>query len=140
MSSLTCPDSKLWRGVGSITGLSYGTPEYGKAWREIHKDRLAAERKRKYEERKSRKARRYYWLNKYKTSKGCEDCGYNSHAVALDFDHINPREKSFNISARVDLSTVKTIINEVRKCRVLCANCHRIKTLKDTRGKIPSSS
>ena len=121
---------KLWRGVGSITGLAYGTPEYGKAWRELHKDRLAAERKQKYLDRKYRTARRYYWINKYKVLKGCENCGYNAHGVALDFDHIDRSEKKFTIARRVDLSTIKTLFKEIRKCRILCANCHRIKTLE----------
>lgn len=114
-----------------MTGLPYGTPEYGKAWREIHKERLAEDRKKKYRLRKSRTQRRYEILNNYKMAKGCKECGYNKHAVALDFDHINPLEKSFNISARLDLSTIKTLMKEVRKCQILCANCHRVKTMRE---------
>jgi len=121
----------MWRGKGSITGLPYGTPEYGKAWREIHKERLAADRKKKYQGRKKRTKRRYELLNKYKVAKGCARCGYNKAAVALDFDHIDPKEKAFTVSQRLDLSTVKTLMKEVRKCQILCANCHRIKTLEE---------
>lgn len=127
--------TKLWRGKGSITGLSYGTSEYGKAWREIHKERLATNRKERYHtEGKKRVARRARVLNNYKTAKGCEHCGYNEHAVALDFDHIDPNDKKFTISHRLDLSTIKTLMKEVRKCRVLCANCHRVKTHEDRIG------
>ena len=124
--------SPLGRGKGSVTGLPYGTPEYGKAWRELHKERLAAERKEKYHTiDKDRYLRRRYWLNRYKEAKGCEDCGYNLHGVAIDFDHINPATKKFNISQRLALGTLKSLFAEMRKCRLLCANCHRIKTLKE---------
>jgi NAD-dependent dihydropyrimidine dehydrogenase PreA subunit len=78
----------------------------------------------------SKRKRRMYWINKYKCAKGCELCGYNAHGVALDFDHIDPSNKIFNVSSRfMNLSLVK-IFEELRKCRVLCANCHRIHSYK----------
>ena len=110
----------------------YGSPEYGRAWRDKHKERLANERKEKYHNFfKPRRLRRSYWLNKYKVSKGCQTCGYNENPVALDFDHTNPKEKKFNISHRLDRATIKSLFNEIRKCVVLCANCHRIKTMEE---------
>lgn len=130
----------MWRGKGSITGLPYGTPEYGKAWRQLHKERLANDRKEKYEARKPRKERRYYWLNKYKQAKGCCMCGYNTHSVALDFDHIDPSDKKFTIARRIDLSTLKTLFKEIRKCQVLCANCHRIRTFEEKHHSISRTS
>ncbi len=68
----------------------------------------------------------YYYL---KNSRGCENCG-NTNPIVLDFDHIDPATKSFNIgnSYCKPLDIVKA---EVLKCRILCANCHRIKTAKD---------
>ena len=116
----------------SITGLSYGTPEYGRAWREIHKERLAAERKHKYHTTGKKKyLRRRHWLNKYKEYKGCSKCGYSLHGVAIDFDHVDPNTKRFNISQRLANSTIKLLFEEIRKCDLLCANCHRIKTLEE---------
>lgn len=116
----------------SITGLPYGTPEYGKAWRELHKERLAEDRKIKYHTiGKTRYLKRRAILNRYKEAKGCVECGYNLHGVALDFDHIDPSSKRFSVSHRIALSTLKTLFLEIRKCRILCANCHRIKTLKE---------
>lgn len=110
---------------------AYGTPEYGRAWRELHKERLAAERKEKYHTiGKRRYLRRRYWLNKYKEKTGCCDCGYNSNAVALDFDHVDPSTKQFNISHRLANSTLKMLFKEMRKCVIRCANCHRIKTME----------
>ena len=89
-----------------------GTPTYNK-WRE------RTNKKRK---------RRAYWLRKYKEAKGCEVCGYNLNGLALDFDHIDRSEKKFLASSRMLNLSLKSIMSEIRKCRILCANCHRIKT------------
>lgn len=63
------------------------------------------------------------WLSKYKLEKGCEICGYNKHHAALHFDHIEPNLKSFTISQDLK-KPLETILKELDKCRVLCANCH----------------
>lgn len=120
--------------------INYGSPEYGRAWREKHKERLAADRKVKYHTiMKVRYLRRRYWLNRYKVSKGCYDCGYNAHGVALDFDHLNPADKRFNISHRLCNSALPLLFKEIRKCVIRCANCHRIKTLEENQFENISS-
>ena len=75
--------------------------------------------------------RRKHWLGVYKTHHGCDSCGWKGHPAALDFDHIDPEEKSFHIAQSIAGRNIKTIINEVRKCRVLCANCHRIHSYEE---------
>ena len=61
--------------------------------------------------------------------KGCYICGFNKHYSALDFDHINRDKKIKSVSRLVsDTCSWKTVVAEIGKCRVLCANCHRIKT------------
>ena len=67
----------------------------------------------------------------YKLSKGCVDCGYKGHPAALDFDHLPGSEKLFNVSGRVARSA-DVVFAEMEKCEVVCANCHRIRTV--TRG------
>ncbi len=56
---------------------------------------------------------------------GCQICGYKDNPCALQFDHINPSEKKTNIS-RMDNHSMKSLKEEMRKCRVLCANCHAV--------------
>jgi len=70
-----------------------------------------------------RRSRRREWLNKYKKAKGCEWCGYNKYSEALHFDHRDQNKKHREVSAMYGCKLVN-IIKEVRKCRVLCANCH----------------
>tara|TARA_B100000073_G_scaffold279119_1_gene239560 strand:- start:20 stop:232 length:213 start_codon:yes stop_codon:yes gene_type:complete len=63
-------------------------------------------------------------------------CGYNKCAAALQFDHINPLEKSFNIGNAVDRKSLNTLVEETKKCRVICANCHAEHTYKNKHNLI----
>lgn len=81
--------------------------------------------------RKKREQNRRKLIDEIKLSKGCLHCGYKEHAVALDFDHLNPSEKDFNISANFACAPFEALMEEISKCQVLCANCHRVKTKQD---------
>lgn len=70
-------------------------------------------------------------MAEYKVSVGCTDCGYNTYAEALDFDHLDPTTKVFSPSDRLTASWAR-VIAEIEKCEVVCANCHRHRT--KTRG------
>ena len=63
-----------------------------------------------------------------KVASGCIDCGYAAHAEALQFDHTGDDKKG-NVSdlIRSDYSWT-TIVNEINKCEVRCANCHAVRT------------
>ena len=57
----------------------------------------------------------------------CVDCG-ESDPIVLEFDHVRGK-KVKNIADMVNNSySIETIKNEIRKCDVRCANCHRRKT------------
>lgn len=66
-------------------------------------------------------------MSQIKLERGCSDCGYKEHAVALDFDHRDPETKIANVSAMRQASK-KTLLAEIEKCDVVCANCHRVRT------------
>ncbi len=58
----------------------------------------------------------------------CIDCG-ESDIVVLEFDHRNPDEKKFTIACCMHNGRcLATLIAEIEKCDVRCANCHRRKT------------
>lgn len=66
----------------------------------------------------------------YKESLSCEECGHSGkdNAWSLDFDHINPDEKVVAVSHLVTSGYGwERIMEEIEKCRVVCANCHRKK-------------
>lgn len=66
-------------------------------------------------------------LQALKTELKCKKCGYNKCGASLEFHHINPEEKDEKISSlmthRYNLNN-PDIQAELKKCIVLCANCH----------------
>lgn len=53
----------------------------------------------------------------------CYICGYNRCTRALQFHHLNPKDKNFEISQSLTKSDEK-LFKEIEKTIVLCANCH----------------
>jgi len=67
------------------------------------------------------------FVNRVKRIFGCFDCG-NKNPVILEFDHVTGVKRA-NISDMVSsYYCLKTIKEEIRKCEIRCANCHRKKT------------
>lgn len=67
----------------------------------------------------------------------CERCGYDKYVGALEFHHRDPTQKDFSVG-----TTSKgwdTIKEEVEKCMLLCANCHR-EVHAEEKGLLASSS
>ena len=58
----------------------------------------------------------------------CTDCTENN-PIVLDFDHKDGETKFKEVSILVSQGySIEAIENEIKKCEVRCANCHRIKT------------
>lgn len=55
----------------------------------------------------------------------CERCGYRRCLEALDFHHLDPAQKDFGISSRGYTRSWDKVREELDKCIMLCANCHR---------------
>lgn len=67
-------------------------------------------------------------LYEYLKDKSCSVCGF-SDIRALDFDHIDPDGKRFSIARAInERYSWDEIAKEIKKCRILCSNCHRIRT------------
>jgi len=75
-----------------------------------------------------RKERKEY-IDTLKLSMGCVDCGYKKHPEALQFDHLPGLPKNFEISKSV-LKPLDEVLEEIKKCQVVCACCHAIRTQK----------
>lgn len=54
----------------------------------------------------------------------CTSCGYNKNYAALEFHHLDPKVKEFAWN-KLRQTSWATIIEELKKCTLLCANCHR---------------
>lgn len=91
--------------------------------RAYYKKNCVQQRKQINALRKIRQQKRSEFIRKYKVFCGCKFCQEKEY-VALDFHHLY--DKQFLISRMAhDCKTMKDIKKEIRKCVVLCANCHR---------------
>jgi len=54
----------------------------------------------------------------------CALCGYDRSVVALEFHHIDPRSKEFGVAEGGMGRSIARLRAEVRKCVLLCSNCH----------------
>lgn len=77
---------------------------------------------------KKRRIKNQKFLARYKRCGiKCKDCG-DSRWQVLEFDHRNPKDKRKNIAALArNGSSLATLKKEIRKCDVVCANCHRMR-------------
>ncbi len=55
----------------------------------------------------------------------CSSCGWSGNQAALQFHHLDPRTKDFVIG-NVANKSWNSIKSEMKKCVLLCANCHSI--------------
>lgn len=55
----------------------------------------------------------------------CVCCGYDAHVGVLDFHHLDPLTKEFGIGAKGYTRSWEKIKQELDKCILVCANCHR---------------
>ncbi len=61
----------------------------------------------------------------------CLDCGGIFPPHVMDFDHRDPKTKSFNVtSSRAMLMVRSRLEAEIAKCDTICANCHRSRTYR----------
>jgi 5-methylcytosine-specific restriction endonuclease McrA len=55
----------------------------------------------------------------------CQICGYSKCIDALEFHHIDSSEKKFGIGHKGYTRSWERVREELDKCILLCANCHR---------------
>ena len=56
----------------------------------------------------------------------CCICGFDKFPQALEFHHVNPKEKSFGITDSNSITkALDKQLEEMKKCILVCANCHR---------------
>lgn len=93
------------------------------AWYQSHK------REQKNRNIKNRE-RNHRWVLKYLSEHPCVDCG-ESDPIVLEFDHIDETTKTACVATMVgEAYSIQRIADEVAKCVVRCANCHRRITAK----------
>ncbi len=70
-----------------------------------------------------------------KESKGCTDCKKKFEYFLLDYDHLDPSKKLLNIS-NMKSYPLWRVKEEIAKCEVVCALCHRTREFLRREGKL----
>ena len=70
-----------------------------------------------------------------KESTPCKDCGKKFPFYVMDFDHRDPKKKLMGIPQLVANCSKKKLLAEIKKCDIVCSNCHRIRTAKMMKRK-----
>ena len=103
---------QFWAKTGAKDGLNRLCKECAK---KINNNHYHNNKEQYFDKRK--------WFFELKKNLKCEKCGF-SHPAALDFHHIDPSQKDFGIS--LNRNNKEKVLEEIKKCKVLCSNCHRI--------------
>ncbi len=112
-------EGKTYSQIKETLNCSKGTISYHLGEGQKEKTRGRTKDKRDYIKR---------YLQEYKQGKACADCREEYPYFVLDFDHIGS-DKLFDISQyRVHTIDINKLKNEMAKCELVCANCHRMRT------------
>lgn len=55
----------------------------------------------------------------------CSECGYAKCIAALDFHHTDSTTKDSTVKDMMGSASWDRIKKELKKCVILCSNCHR---------------
>ncbi len=70
----------------------------------------------------------------------CGDCGHSFPPFVMDFDHREGELKIDNVANLVaSPHSMKKLLEEIAKCDLVCANCHRIRTHARRHKPAPSA-
>jgi len=93
------------------------TKEKRREWVENNKEEINKKRRERKKEHKE-------YLIEMLGGK-CSGCSSNEN---LQFDHLDRKQKEFNISSAL-ANKLEKLIPEAKKCQLLCNECHKLKTL-----------
>jgi hypothetical protein len=72
-------------------------------------------------------------INDYKAKTPCADCNKTYHPIVMDFDHCRGEKKLGEVGDMSGKASSARILTEMKKCELVCANCHRVRTFKRLR-------
>ena len=95
----------------------------------VSKKRGVVKRKRCGERELSRREHVLRVIVDARRAQPCADCGGSFPTCAMDFDHRPGETKFMMVTSLVrQHHPISRVIEEMAKCDVVCANCHRIRT------------
>lgn len=107
------------------------------AWRRDY-NAQPQNRTRKQVRDRQRRAEGHAYVDGVKARTPCADCGNFFPPVCMDFDHVRGgkiRGVSNLVGGAYRLELIK---EEIAKCELVCANCHRLRTARNRENLAPS--
>ena len=66
--------------------------------------------------------------------KPCQDCGVAYPPYVMDFDHVWGKKFASVADIVASTSSERMLLEEIEKCDLVCANCHRERTHRRLKG------
>jgi hypothetical protein len=118
----------------------FNRTEYMRTWFQKKKlDTKFVQKRAEYRKHYNQEQRKTYLQSKQKYNQKrmevynrlkcapCTDCGKQYNPWIMQFDHRDPSNKSFQVS-RMATALSKRVLDEIKKCDLVCANCHADRT------------
>jgi hypothetical protein len=68
------------------------------------------------------------FIENLKSTTPCKDCSISYPSFVMQFDHVRGIKRG-DISGMANApASMTTLVDEISKCEVVCANCHAIRT------------
>lgn len=99
-------------------------------FREYFRKRGDLHRQQSGDARRRRREEAWAFIRRYRETHPCLDCGQEDPDL-LEFDHIGIKKRAISDLVR-DAASLKVIKAELKECQVVCANCHRRRTAKQS--------
>lgn len=130
-----CAMCQQWKTAAEFHNSQTGQFSYCRECRRAYDRRYYAERGKT--ERLARQRARIdaarTWMADLKTGIPCTDCGGIFPIFVMHWDHLPQFAKTGDISAMVANRTREAVLEEIKKCELVCANCHVMRTVMRAR-------
>lgn len=117
-------ESEFNKKKGTADGLQYRCKQCNSEYLKLH----YKNNKSYYKEKTKKRAKETHAAISELKKVPCSDCGQTFPPYVMDFDHMHSKVGSISnltINRRWSLDRLK---EELKKCELVCANCHRIRT------------
>lgn len=103
--------------------------------RRYDRERWARRKDQHYAQKKVHREATVAWYRSTK-ERPCTDCGVQHHHAAMQWDHLPGTEKVGDPSALAGQGRRGVLESELKKCELVCANCHAIRTFERRQGVV----
>ena len=133
-----CAMCMRWKPTSEFHNSRTGQFSYCRDCRLAYDRRYYAERGRVPRLARQRAAirRARAWMASIKVGLPCVDCGGEFPVYVMHWDHLPAFDKVDEVSSMVASRSREAVLAELKKCELVCANCHVMRTVRRARHTI----